>query len=267
MNSVSYNYHMHRKRYLFFDIDGTLVAGGYEHGYVPDSASLALDKLRKAGHFLCLCTGRSEALAVSYMHQMGFENMISDGGYGITIDGKLLGIQPLPKDKVIRLVRECEEKGFSWGIQPDNSDTRLAPNGRFEAITHDRYMKTKVQPGLDPEAFEEIYKAYIACFPGEEEQIGTLRDLPWCRFHQEYIFIEPSDKSYGIKKVLELMGADLSDAVVFGDSKNDLSMFHDPWTKVAMGNAIPELKELADYITANAEDDGIYKACEELNLF
>ena len=66
---------------------------------------------------------------------------------------------------------------------------------------------------------------------------------------------------------MEQLNADPADAVVFGDSRNDLSMFRGPWTKVAMGNAIPELKELADFVTADVADDGIYKACEALNLF
>ena len=33
-----------RKRYLFFDIDRTLTAGGYQKSYVPESAKLALAK-------------------------------------------------------------------------------------------------------------------------------------------------------------------------------------------------------------------------------
>jgi hydroxymethylpyrimidine pyrophosphatase-like HAD family hydrolase len=44
-------------------------------------------------------------------------------------------------------------------------------------------------------------------------------------------------------------------------------MFTDDWTKVAMGNAIPELKKLADYVTSDVDKDGIYNACEKLGLF
>ena len=36
-----------RKRYLFFDIDRTLTAGGYQKSYVPESAKLALAKMRQ----------------------------------------------------------------------------------------------------------------------------------------------------------------------------------------------------------------------------
>lgn len=255
-----------RKRYLFFDIDRTLTAGGYDRSYIPQSAKLALAEMRRAGHFLCLATGRSEAKARGYMRELGFENMVSDGGYGVTVDGELLGIDPLPKAKIVRLVRECTDKGIPWGIQPDNSVVRLVPDDRFDRLTKDTYMTPKIVPGLDPEDYPEIFKAYVACTPREEETIEALKDLPHYRFFKEYIFIEPMDKASGIRRVMDHFGADYADAVVFGDSENDLSMFIDGWTKVAMGNAIPELKAKADYVTTDVEKDGIYNACIALGL-
>ena len=72
------------RKYLFFDIDGTLAAGGYEHTYVPESTMLALRKLRKAGHFLCIATGRSNGMAVAFMDAFEIKNMVSDGGNGLT---------------------------------------------------------------------------------------------------------------------------------------------------------------------------------------
>lgn len=258
---------MEKKRYLFFDIDGTLVAGGYGNDYIPESTKEAIEKLREAGHFLCIATGRSQAMAVDYMHELGFVNMVSDGGYGITIEDKLLGIEPLPKAEVVKLIRECEEKNMPWGLQVDNSDTRLVPDKRFEEASGDIYMKTRVVPGLDPENFDSIYKAYIACFYPEELEIEALKNLPWCRFHNEYFFVEPSDKAFGIRRIMDHFDAPYEDAIVFGDAKNDLSMFTGEWTKVAMGNAVDELKEKADFITKDVEDDGIYYACETLGLF
>lgn len=256
-----------KKKYLFFDIDGTLAAGGYGNTYIPDSTQLALKRLREAGHELCVATGRSQAMAVGYMRELGFDNMVSDGGYGVTIGGKLVGIQPIDRDKVIGLIEECRQKDIPWGLQVENSDTRFVPDERFEEFTHDIYMKSKVVEGLDPADYPEIYKAYIACYFPTEHSLKSLDGLPWCRFHKEYFFVEPSDKAFGIKRVMDHFGADYADAIVFGDAMNDLPMFTDDWYKVAMGNAIDELKAKADYVTANVDDDGIYKACEALGLF
>lgn len=154
-----------------------------------------------------------------------------------------------------------------WALQIDNSRFRQAPDSRFAEFTHDIYMQTQVIPGLDPRDHDEIYKMYVACLPGEEQKLSHLSGLPWCRYHNEYFFVEPTDKAVGIRRVMDHFGADYSDAVVFGDALNDLSMFIDGWTKVAMGNAVDAIKERADYITTDVEEDGIYNACEALGLF
>lgn len=257
---------MHR-RFIFFDIDGTLAVGTPGNQYVPDSAREAVRRLEAAGHFVAIATGRSHVMAVDTMHELGFHNMVSDGGYGVTVDDELLGITPLPREEVIALIDECREKDFIWGIQVDDSKTRLVPDGRFMDFTHDIYMGTRVVPGLEPRDYPDLYKAYVACLAPREQELDALRRLPWCRFHKEFLFIEPADKAFGIKKIVDRFGGDYADVVVFGDEKNDYSMFLPEWTCVAMGNAIPGLKERATYVTADAADDGIYKACEHLGLF
>ena len=82
-----------------------------------------------------------------------------------------------------------------------------------------------------------------------------------------YFFIEPTDKAAGIKKVMDHYHADTRDVIVFGDGENDMAMFEDPWTKVAMGNAVPELKARADLVTTDVDRDGIWNACLRLGLF
>ena len=257
---------MGRKRYLFFDIDGTLLAGGYL-GYVPESTKRAIEKLREAGHFISIATGRAQSMAAPYMKLLGIENMVSDGGNGLTVDGELVGIEPLCKEDVADLVRECEERGFTWGLAVDNSDNRLVPDERFFEETHDDYIHCIVVPGLDPMAQDRIYKAYVACPEPEEYTLKALKKLPWCRYMPSYFFVEPTEKAVGIRRMMDLFHADYADAIVFGDGANDLSMFTDEWTKVAMGNAIPELKEKADFVTTAVDQDGIYNACVALGLF
>lgn len=252
---------MGKKKYFFFDIDETLAVGTPGAQYIPDSAKLALKKLEEQGHFVGIATGRSYAMAKDHMKELGFKNMVSDGGNGITIDGQLLEIKPLDYDKCLALIDECEAKGYIWAISPDNETRRLAPDHRFYEFTQDVYMETVVKAGLNPRDFDAIYKIYIACFAPQEENLETLKELPWCRFHKEYLFVEPGDKSVGIKAIVDHFGGDYQDVVVFGDEKNDLSMFIDEWTSIAMGNAIDALKAKASYVTTNADQDGIYLAC------
>ena len=51
--------------------------------------------------------------------------------------------------------------------------------------------------------------------------------------------------------------------MVCGDSQNDMEMIKAAGFGVAMGNAMPEVKKAADYITLSNEEDGVAAAIEK----
>ena len=53
-----------KRKFFFFDIDGTLAVGTPGNQYVPESTKIAISKLKEAGHFVAIATGRSYAMAV-----------------------------------------------------------------------------------------------------------------------------------------------------------------------------------------------------------
>ena len=48
--------------------------------------------------------------------------------------------------------------------------------------------------------------------------------------------------------------------MAIGDSNNDLEMLKAAGKSIAMGNAIPEVKEACDYVTGTCEEDGFAEA-------
>ncbi len=250
-----------RKRYFFFDIDGTLAAGPVDGRYVPESASYALGELRRQGHAVAICTGRAHAMARPYMERLGLTDMVCDGGNGAVIDGELVELEPLDREACIHVLEECDRKGMLWGVSCEDSQERLTRDPRFVEAVHDTYMHTTVDPRLDYHALPRFYKLFIPCTPEEESRIESLSQVPTARFSPYVLFVEPVDKGRGVRRMMAHYGAPLEDAVVFGDGANDLSMFLPSWTCIAMGNAIPELKARANYVTADADKDGILLAC------
>ena len=75
-------------------------------------------------------------------------------------------------------------------------------------------------------------------------------------------------KAEGLSRLAAYFGEkeDLSDSVAFGDSMNDMEVIIKAGIGVAMGNAVKELKEAADYVTSPIAEDGIYRACLHLGL-
>ena len=118
-----------------------------------------------------------------------------------------------------------------------------------------------------PLYFDRMVSSNLSSYYPMELSIENLKRLPWCRFQDEYIFVEPSDKAAGIHRILDHFGGSAEDAIVFGDSKNDLSMFGDDGSlRVAMGNAPDDQKEKADFVTTDVDKEGIWNACMELGL-
>lgn len=71
-------------------------------------------------------------------------------------------------------------------------------------------------------------------------------------------------KEYAVKVISEKLGIPLNKIVVFGDDFNDLGLFKLCGYPVAMGNAIPELKDLAKEVAETNDNDGVAKTLETI---
>ncbi len=66
--------------------------------------------------------------------------------------------------------------------------------------------------------------------------------------------------------MLDYLGADVKDTLAFGDAKVDIPMLEYCGMGISMGNGGQEIKKMADYITDDVENDGLYKAFIHLGL-
>jgi HAD superfamily hydrolase (TIGR01484 family) len=64
-------------------------------------------------------------------------------------------------------------------------------------------------------------------------------------------------KEHSIAELLKLLGVDKKDTIGIGDGYNDVHLFNAVNYKVAMGNAVPELKNTADIVIKPATEDGM----------
>ncbi|WP_055669671.1 Cof-type HAD-IIB family hydrolase [Desnuesiella massiliensis] len=71
-------------------------------------------------------------------------------------------------------------------------------------------------------------------------------------------------KGRGIELLAQTLGITKKEILCIGDSENDISMFNNSGFKIAMGNAIEELKAMADYITDSNINSGVAKALERI---
>ena len=58
----------------------------------------------------------------------------------------------------------------------------------------------------------------------------------------------------------------MEDTIAFGDGGNDITMIEHAAIGVAMGNANEGVKKIADYITDDVDNDGIFNALKHFNI-
>ena len=114
----------------------------------------------------------------------------------------------------------------------------------------------------------EILK--IITFDNDEKLIAELKnkikentsDLAVASTFSNDIEISDIEAQKGLilAKTIKKMGIDKNEVIVLGDSFNDYSMFIEFENSYAMENAIPEIKEIAKYITDTNNNDGVAKA-------
>lgn len=73
-----------------------------------------------------------------------------------------------------------------------------------------------------------------------------------------------SSKGYAIKEFCKILNIKIEETIAIGDGLNDLNMFENVGYSVAMKNAHPKVKKVADEITDSNDNDGVALFIEKL---
>ena len=111
----------------------------------------------------------------------------------------------------------------------------------------------------EPEELKGIERQLLAALGGE---VDIYLSAPW------FLEVMPKgvNKGAGLQRICADAGVDISQAIAFGDSYNDIFMLKDAGLGVAMGNAEEAVKQAADTVTADCDHDGIAAALKELGV-
>lgn len=250
----------------FFDVDGTVYS--HESKSVPESTMKALEVLRNKGIKTFLATGRHFTEIDEFpVGKIKFDGYVMLTGqicadeernviFGNAIEGddaKYLLNAYVNKEMPIMLV----EKDRLY----INMVNDIVINGQAEISS----------PIPEVREYEGAPVYQIICYGGKELEAELSPKLPnckitrWCPFGID-IISKTGGKVSGIQKMLELYGITREETIAFGDGENDMEMLEFAGIGVAMGNAEAEVKAVADYVTTDIDDDGIWNACRHFEL-
>ncbi|WP_041138650.1 HAD-IIB family hydrolase [Beduini massiliensis] len=252
-------------KYLFFDIDGTLVD---EHKHLPESTKRTLERLKENGHFIAIATSRPYVLTYLQAEALNIENYVCDGGDGLVINNTIIELLPLNLEDCLAVAKECLIHQIPIATSIDTTNNRYSTDGKFIALNRslENAFDFVTKTDFDVLQAKTIHKMCLHLTLKEESLIPSLKKVPHYRISPTCILVEAIDKYRGIEKMVDYLQGNHQEIIVFGDGMNDIKMFEQAPYSVAMGNAAEPLKKIASYITEDIHADGIEKACKHLGL-
>ncbi|WP_284140957.1 MULTISPECIES: Cof-type HAD-IIB family hydrolase [unclassified Virgibacillus] len=255
------------KNIVFFDIDGTLLNDAKQ---IPSSAKKAIQALQKTGVMVAIATGRAPFMFKELREELGIDSFVSFNGQYVVLEGKTIYENPLEKEELIHLYEAASREEFPMIFM--HSDEMRASVENHPYIEKSMVSTLKFDyPPIDTTYYDKqkIYQALLFCKDQEERKFRELHHaFDFIRWHDVSCDVLPggASKAIGIKKLIEAYGVDIAHTYAFGDGLNDIEMIREVGTGVAMGNAVAELKEIADYVTDPVNQGGIANGLKHLQL-
>lgn len=257
---------------IFTDIDGTLYSHRTRH--VPESALKAIKELQAKGIKVFLCSGRNYYL----IRKSGILDLLTPDGI-VMMDGacscigadgeNLIYEYEIPKDVVASMIKFSYRLKFGLTlIEPKEGHINFIDDRVIES--HAKYGTRFPQPRKFPIPYDKpVYQMIAFCDEFDESLfLPHLKNCKAARWDTYAVDIMPkdSDKSEGMKAVINYYGFTPDNVMVLGDNNNDMEMLMLAGTGVAMGNAIGPIKAVADYVTDDIDEDGWAKAMVHFGL-
>lgn len=262
------------EKILFTDMDGTLLDSDKQ---VSPSLRKLLSRMIDAGNRLVLSSGRTQSSIEKAIHRIGltFPGMfiISTNGNAVydCDAGRFLFEKTVPVDIAQGIIDLAHKHGLHIQsytdshviCEKDNAEIAFYKRATgMDAIVTDDIMKTVGKPPCKLLAISLQSRSCLEPLRQEvlEKYADTITALYSCDQYLEF-FDKTAGKGNAIRYVCDYLNIPIANAVAAGDAENDISMLDAAGIGVAMANADRQVKEHADYITADDNDhDGLADA-------
>lgn len=247
---------------LMLDVDGTIVP--YDFDALPSEK--VVNAVRKAQEkvTVCLVTGREYGFIRDILSHLGMHAgyaVVNNGANVVDIASEaLLYDQPIESAEAAYTIDVLHQAHIEFYIK-DHFDNRS-------------FLLSPFQKSQPP---EKSYMFYIPeNFPEEviDDAMKKLHNLSHISLYKTHhkqpnkfgisITHTNATKLHGIEIIMQKLGLKKEEIIGVGDSYNDFPLLMASGLKVAMGNAVEELKAIADYIAHPVTEDGV---AEVINKF
>ncbi|HEX3031118.1 MAG TPA: Cof-type HAD-IIB family hydrolase [Bacillota bacterium] len=258
---------------IAMDVDDTLLDNQL---HISPRVNRLINRLQAEGVVVTLATGRMFRSTLPLAKELGLDiPLITYQGALVKncISGEVLLHRPLSKERAIEVIRLGREQGLHINLYLNDQLYYEQVSKAGEAYARLADVPVCLVPDLAEFLVSQEEGPTKMLLIGEEQHLDNLLESTKSYFGGEVhvtkskpIFLEftnpTANKGTALAELAQQYGVTREEIMAFGDSYNDLEMLEYAGMGVAMGNARPALKEIADYITKGNDEDGVAEAIE-----
>jgi len=247
---------------IITDLDGTAIDSPVTHS-ISAALARAIQRADDNGIKVSAATGRALIGTRHLFTEMSMKDpVIISGGARI--------IDPISEDIIWGL--DIPEASFNQILEviSDESHQLLWNDFSAEDYLGGAWPKSKLTTSKGiyffeicyvPEAEAKVLTKKLEAIP----DIAVVQSSAWGEGKRDlHIMNKLATKEHAIYELQKMLGITKEETVGVGDGHNDLHIFNAVGHRVAIGNAVPELKAEADQIIGSVKEDGLAKFIEEL---
>lgn len=260
---------------IAIDLDDTLLADDLS---IPVENINSLKAAKERGVYVVLCSGRESASMCRIMEKT---NLFEDKDYFISYNGAFVqsvGGEVIWKDKI-----DAEDlKKFIAIGRKHKILTQCYCDSLVVEEENPRINKYESATGIIGKKIEDLmtlpYSIKLLFNSLDKEELEALHQDLIREFGEEYhyfyskpeyleVLFKTSNKGLAVERLANHLGLKAEEIICIGDSFNDSYMIEYAGLGVAMKNANPKVKEIADYVTEkNNNKAGVAEVVEKFIL-
>lgn len=253
------------------DLDGTLLNSKHQ---LSERNKKAIKKALEKGVQVVLATGKTRFAAEKLLEELGITSpgVFSQGLIIYNGDGTIRTSTVMNKNILRRIITFAEDRGFGVLAYSGNRIlTRRADEVADKIAEYGEPKAESVGALVNHLDTTEINKVILY---GQESKMAALRwqlskqldgEIHLTRANVNGILeVLPANTSKGkaVMRVMKDLNIPPENTMAIGDGENDIEMLQAVGTKVAMGNAVQQLKDIADQVVGSNDSDGVAQAIE-----
>jgi len=288
------------QKLIAIDLDGTLLNS---NGNVSKETKKRLQEIIEKDYMIVLTSGRMVESIKSISEEIGGQKYLIAGNGAIVYDienGEILYKNFLKKDKVLDVIKICEENSIYYNIYTEKE--LLTPALKYNVLYYhkenaNREEKDRTKINIIDNMYEyvknserEDFLKITICdedkmiFNSIIKKIKQIKDIEVLDVEHmsrknimqgteivelKYSYTEVSaqnvDKWEAIKYILEIENIERENVIAIGDNINDKEMVQNAGIGIIMKGSSPVVTEIADIVTEETNnEDGVAKTLEKI---